>query len=108
MASRRVRTFAIRATAVTLPDPTERLVGMMSDFVEAHAAKFLVGLQLREPQIESFLQTQNIRYTWFDGAQSYDGMHWTPEGHAVVASRLLQLLQSAEIADVPRDARRAK
>jgi hypothetical protein len=44
MASRRVRTFAIRATAVTLPDPTERLVGMMSDFVEAHAAKFLVGL----------------------------------------------------------------
>jgi len=35
---------------------------------------------LREPQIESFLQT----------------------------SRLLQLLQSAEIADVPRDARRAK
>jgi len=27
-----------------VPDPTERLVGMMSDFVEAHAAKFLVGL----------------------------------------------------------------
>ena len=53
---------------------------MMRGFVEAHAAKFLVGLQLREPQIESFLQT----------------------------SRLLQLLQSAEIADVPRDARRAK
>ena len=98
----------LRYPAVTVPDPTERLVGMMRDFVEAHTAKFLVGLQLREPQIEGFLQTQNIRYTWFDGAQSYDGLHWTPEGHAVVASRLLQLLQSGEIADVPRDAPRAK
>jgi lysophospholipase L1-like esterase len=98
----------LRYPAITVPDPTERLVGMMRDFVTAHAAKFLVGLQMHEPQIEAFLQEHNIRYTSFDGARSYDGVHWTPDGHAVVASRLTQLLQATAVADVPPDAPRAK
>ena len=93
-----------------LPEPltAERLVGMMRDFATAHAANFLVGLQTHEPQLEAFLQEQNIRYTAFDGARSYDGTHWTPDGHAVVASRLMQLLQAAAVADVPPEAPRAK
>jgi hypothetical protein len=97
----------IRHPAITLPDPTEQLVGMMRDLVTAHSAKFLVGLQEHEPQLEAFLAAENIRYVSFDGARSFDGMHWTPDGHAVVARRLLSLLQSAEIA-AALDAHRAR
>ena len=32
---------------VTVPDPTEHLIGMMREFVESKGAKFLVGLQYR-------------------------------------------------------------
>jgi lysophospholipase L1-like esterase len=97
----------IRHPAITLPDPSERLVGMMRDLVAARSAKFLVGLQEHEAQLEAFLARENIRYVSLDGARSYDGMHWSPDGHALVASRLLPLLQSAEIA-AALDAHRAR
>jgi lysophospholipase L1-like esterase len=89
----------VRYPAVSVPDPTERLVGMVSEWVESHGGKFLVGMQDHEPQLEAFLQGQGIHYTTMDGAQSYDGMHWTPSGHAVVASRLKALLVSAGVID---------
>lgn len=89
---------------VTLPDPTERLIGMMREFVESQGAKFLVGLQYREPALEAMLTAQKIPYVSFDGADHYfgDGDHWTPKGHADVANRLMTLL--AENGVIARDA----
>jgi lysophospholipase L1-like esterase len=84
----------LRHPAITVPDPTEHLVGMMHDLVAAHGAKFLVGLQGHEPQLEAYLEAQSIPYITFEGADAYagDGDHWTPKGHALVADRLMSLL----------------
>jgi lysophospholipase L1-like esterase len=85
---------SIKNDHVSVPDPTERLVAMMRDLVEARGAKFLVGLQRQEPSLETFLNSQKIPYTRFDEAEKYPtwGSHWTPTGHASVAARLLALL----------------
>jgi lysophospholipase L1-like esterase len=84
---------------VEVPDPTERLVDMMRETVEARGAKFLVGLQYHEARLEAVLRERGIPSTAFDGAPTYpgDGFHWTPEGHAVVAQRLKRLLGDAGI-----------
>jgi lysophospholipase L1-like esterase len=86
--------------AVRVPDPTERLIGMMKEFVESKGAKFLVGLQLREPALEAALTAIKIPYTSFDGAEHElgDGDHWTPKGHELVAERLLTLLKEDGVA----------
>jgi hypothetical protein len=85
---------------VSVPDPTERLISMMKEFVESHGAKFLVGLQYREPGLESALIQMKIPYTSFDGAEHEfgDGDHWTPKGHELVAERLLTLLRENGVA----------
>jgi lysophospholipase L1-like esterase len=84
---------------IELPDPTERLVAMMREMVETRGAKFLVGLQYHEALLEAFLRARGIPSIAFDGAPTYpsDGFHWTPEGHAVVAQRLMPLLAAAGI-----------
>jgi hypothetical protein len=89
----------LRYPRITVPDPTEQLVGMMRDLVESKGAEFLVGLQYRDAKLESFLKAQEIRYTSFDGAESYlvQGNHWTPKGHALVADRLKVLLSAAGV-----------
>jgi hypothetical protein len=82
-----------RYRAVTVPDPTAQLVGMMRDFVESHGAKFLVGLQHDDPDLEPYLAAQKIPYTRFDDAAVLPGDdHWSPQGHAIVAERLMTLL----------------
>jgi hypothetical protein len=80
---------------VSVPDPTERLIAMMKNFVESKGAKFLVGLQFREPPLEAALTAMKIPYASFDGAEHEfgDGDHWTPKGHELVAERLLSLLK---------------
>jgi len=85
---------SIRNHKVSVPDPTERLVSMMRDLVETRGKKFLVGLELQEPALETFLNSQKIHYTRFDEAEKYPawGSHWTPAGHALVAQRLMTLL----------------
>jgi len=87
---------------IEVPDPTERLVDMMRETVEARGAKFLVGLQYHEPRLEKFLRARAIPSAAFDDAPTYpsDGFHWTPEGHAVVAQHLKRLLAAAGIADI--------
>lgn len=91
---------------VAVPDPTERLVGMMREFVESQGAKFLVGLQYREPKLEEALGAAKIPYVSFEGAEHYfgDGDHWTPKGHETVANRLITLLSDNGIksSDAPR------
>lgn len=91
---------------VTVPDPTEHLIGMMREFVESQGARFLVGLQYREPALQAMLTAQKIPYASFDGAEHYfgDGDHWTPKGHAEVANRLMMLLAGNDV--IARDAAR--
>jgi hypothetical protein len=85
-----------------VPDPTEHLIAMMRDFVQARGAKFLVGEQKREhdPKIGAFLDAQGIAHTVFDAAESFDdfGFHWTPKGHVAVADALLVLFARSGIA----------
>jgi lysophospholipase L1-like esterase len=94
----------IRNPQVTVPDPTERLVGMMREFVESRGAKFRVGLQYHEPQLETFLAAQKIPFASFDGAdhENGDGDHWTPKGHQLVAERLMRLFSENAIAAPPQ------
>src|SRR5262249_40894765 len=89
---------------VEVDDPTERLVGMMRELVEARGAKFLVGLQYREAQPEAYLRRRGIPAPAFDDAPTYpsDGFHWTPAGHAVVTRHIKQLLAGAGIAGQPK------
>jgi hypothetical protein len=76
-----------------VPDPTERLIGMTRERVEKSGAKFLVGLQFHDPQLEAYMRDRGIPYASFDGADHYggDGDHWTPKGHELVADRLMTL-----------------
>ena len=89
-----------RHPRIMVPDPTEHLVAMMRDFVAERRAKFFVGIQrsLGEP-LANFLETQNIPYVSFDGAEQYHGGgdHWTPAGHRTVAERLRPLLAESAL-----------
>ncbi len=91
----------IRYPVLFVPDPTERLVGEMRDFVQKHGGKFLVGLQYRDPDLIQYLQANQIPFVTFDGAASYPdaaaGSHWMPEGHQLVAARILDLLSENHV-----------
>jgi lysophospholipase L1-like esterase len=86
--------------AIDVPDPSERLVSKIRDFVEAHGAKLVVGLQLRDDRLIQHLQAERIPFVTFDGAAAYpgpSGAHWTPEGQKLVAERLFDLLASHDL-----------
>jgi hypothetical protein len=91
----------VRYPLLFVPDPTERLVSKLRDFVEANGAKFLVGLQYLDPELIRHLRANRIPFVGFDGADFYPGAgtgaHWTPEGHKVVAERMLGLLSENNI-----------
>ena len=50
----------LRHPMLVVPDPTERLVGKLRDFVQARGARFLVGLQYRDPELMRYLQAERI------------------------------------------------
>jgi hypothetical protein len=84
-----------------VPDPTERLVGRIREFVESNGARFLVGVQRDDPDLVRYLDANRTPFVTLDGAASYSaasGAHWTPEGHQFVAQRLLRLLSETHIA----------
>jgi hypothetical protein len=91
----------IRYPLLYVPDPTEQLVSKIRDFVNANGAKFLVGLQYNDPELVRHLQASQIPFVSFDGAEFYpgasEGTHWTPEGHKLVAERVLGLLSKNHI-----------
>lgn len=91
----------LRHPMLVVPDPTERLVGKLRDFVQARGARFLVGLQYRDPELIRYLQAERIPFVGLDGADFYpgaaEGTHWTPDGHKVVAERILGLLSDNHI-----------
>jgi len=87
----------ITAPPVDVPDPTERLVGRIHDFVGAHGAKLLVALQSTDDQLIARLKADRIPYVAFDGAPAYGieyGSHFTPEGHELASRRLLDLIDA--------------
>ena len=102
----RVVAFAyveIRHPQLYVPDPTERIVSKIREFVEAHGARLIVGLQLSDGKLIQLLQAERIPFVTFDGAEAYSdrhGAHWTPAGHRLVAERLLGLLSENNIARV--------
>jgi hypothetical protein len=87
----------VRHPSFTVPDPTGPLVAMMRDHVQSQGAKFLVGLQKRDPGLEPFLKSSGIPYVTLEDAPQIGGgdNHWSPEGHAIVARRL-KAFMSAE------------
>jgi hypothetical protein len=84
----------LRHPVLQVPDPTERLVDKMKEFVEANGSKFLVGLQTNDAALVRHLGARQIPLVTFDGAAAYPGEvgHWTPDGHKLVAERLFGLL----------------
>jgi hypothetical protein len=99
--------LAVRHPRIYVPDPTEYLVGAMRDYVEARGAKFLVGINQREPQLEAFLAAQRIPVALLDDAERFTshGNHWTSEGHELVATRLQELFSRTGVVS-PQDAAR--
>jgi hypothetical protein len=91
----------IRHRSFQVPDPTERLVRQLRDFVQANDGKFFVGLQYRDPDLMRHLQAEQIPFVSFDGAEFYPGAaagaHWTPACHKLVAERILGLLSANNI-----------
>jgi hypothetical protein len=100
----RVAAFAyveIRHPQVYVPDPTEKIVSRMREFVEAHGARLVVGLQSSDDNLMRHLQAERIPFVTFDGAEAYGsryGSHWTPAGHKLVADRLFGLLSEIDLA----------
>ncbi len=100
----------LRYPQVFVPDPTEKLVGMIREFVEGNGAKFLVGIQHHDEALVRYLEADGIPFAKLEGAEFYAGggwgEHWTPAGHKFVAERILELLSANNI--VPHDGRRTK
>jgi hypothetical protein len=92
----------IRYRQLHVPDPTERLVDKIRDFVEAHGARLIVGLEYSDDKLARHLQAERIPFVAFDGAEVYSGRsgaHWTPAGHRLVADRFLRLLTENNIVE---------
>jgi hypothetical protein len=92
----------LRYRPVSVPDPTEKLIEMMRDFVEKNGAKFLVGIQYTDEALVGYLKTKRIPFAELDGAPAYHdvlgfGPHWNPEGQRFVAERILSLLSANNI-----------
>ena len=90
----------LRHPPLFVPDPTEKLVGKIREFVEGNGAKFLVGIQYRDEALVRYLEGNQIPFARLDGAAFYTGgfgPHWTPEGQKFVAERVLGLLSANNI-----------
>jgi len=83
---------------VQVPDPTERLIDKIREFVEANGARFLAGLQTTDDSLVRYLRVTHVPFVAFDGADVYpgaaSGAHWTPEGHKFVAEKVYGLLSA--------------
>jgi hypothetical protein len=92
---------------LNVPDPTERLVDKMREFVEANGAKFLVGLQATDAELVRHLQASRIPFVTFDDAAIYPGAlggHWTPDGQKLVAERIFGLLAGNNVIPTEKSA----
>ena len=93
----------LRYPQVFLPDPTEKLVAKIREFVEGNGGKFLVGIQYHDEALVRYLEQSRIPFVKLEGAAAYPndigwGPHWTPDGHKDVAERILGMLAANNIA----------
>ncbi len=86
---------------VTVPDPTEKLVTKIRDFVEGNGSKFMVGIQDRDEALVRHLEANRIPFVKLEGAdylKNFEGniwgAHWTPEGQKDVAARIHGMLSA--------------
>jgi hypothetical protein len=88
----------INSPQVFVPDPTEKLISAIGDFVASNNAKLLVALQHRDDQLIAQLRARQIPFVALDGAAAYGaqyGAHFTPEGNQFVA-RVLETFLSEQ------------
>jgi hypothetical protein len=91
----------LRHPIVTVPDPSEKLVAKIRDFVEGNGAKFMVGIQHHDAALVRFLEATRIPFVKLEGAdyikdfkENVWGAHWTPEGQKDVAERIYGMLSA--------------
>ena len=82
-----------RRAPVVVPNPTTAIFSEMRRFLTERKVTLGVAMEARDSTLEAFLTTDRV--PWTDvvapvGAAS----HWTPEGHALVASRLEPMLMA--------------
>jgi lysophospholipase L1-like esterase len=94
----------LRNPRVRVPDPTERLLEMIQNFIQEKGATLLVGLTVHEPRLEAFLKRRNIPFSVFNGAEVIvgDNVHWSPAGHALVADRTLKFFSDTGVLAMPQ------
>jgi hypothetical protein len=87
------------------PDPPTGVILLeMRRYVTEKGAKFAVGLQHGNAELEKFLNDFKIQYVDLgttNASHIYPefGKHWTPEGHAFVADKIDALLKRTLNAD---------
>jgi hypothetical protein len=86
---------------VSVPDPTEKLVLKIRDFVEQNGSKFMVGIQYHDEALVRVLEQNRIPFVKLEGADAIKdskdnvwGAHWTPEGQKDVAERIYGMLSA--------------
>jgi hypothetical protein len=94
----------LRYPKVTVPDPSEKLIVKIRDFVEGNGAKFMVGIQYHDDALAGFLEANRIAFVKLEGAdfikpskENVWGPHWTPEGQKDVADRIYGLLAANKV-----------
>jgi len=91
--------IALSHPRISVPDSiTLNLIAQINSLVQTRGARLLVGLQRRDAEVESYLNSESIPFVSFDEAEHL-GIHWTPAGHALVAARLLSLFRQAGLID---------
>jgi hypothetical protein len=91
----------LRYPKVTVPDPSEKLILKIRDFVEGNGGKFMVGIQWHDEGLYRYLEANRIPFVKLDGAdyikkfkENIWGPHWTPEGQKDVADRIYGMLSA--------------
>ena len=94
----------LRHPKVTVPDPTEKLIGKIRNFVEDNGGKFMVGIEWHDEALYRYLEANRIPFVKLDGAdfikpfkENVWGPHWTPEGQKDVADRIYGLLAANKV-----------
>jgi hypothetical protein len=92
----------LRYPKVTVPDPSEKLVLKIRDFVEGNGGKFMVGIQWHDEALYRYLEANRIPFVKLDGADSIKeknswGPHWTPAGQKDVAERIYGMLAANKV-----------
>ncbi|MEZ5822055.1 MAG: SGNH/GDSL hydrolase family protein [Xanthobacteraceae bacterium] len=82
-----------------VPDPTEKIIARIRQFVESNGARLMVAIQstVDDQSLLPFLQANRIPFVKLEGADYIKekkgwGPHWTPAGQKDVADRIFAML----------------